>query len=78
MEPVADLDALAAALRERLLTESAPDGSGDVEGRIRVLVEHEAALLDAGAREALVARVAERSFGLARSSRCCATPRSTR
>ena len=64
MEPVADLDALAAALRERLLTESAADGPGDVEGRIRVLVEREAALLDAGAREALVALVAERSFGL--------------
>ena len=64
MKPVADLDALAAALRERLLTESAADGPGDVEGRIRVLVEREAALLDAGAREALVARVAERSFGL--------------
>jgi pilus assembly protein CpaF len=37
---------------------------GDVEARIRALVEREAALLDAGAREALVARVAERSFGL--------------
>jgi pilus assembly protein CpaF len=64
VEPVADLDALAAALRERLLTESAAQGPGDVEGRIRALVEREAALLDAGAREALVARVTERSFGL--------------
>jgi pilus assembly protein CpaF len=64
VEPAADLDALAAALRERLLTETAADGLGDVEGRIRVLVEREAALLDAGSREALVARVAERSFGL--------------
>ena len=64
VEPVADLDALAAALRERLLTESASEGPADVEGRIRALVEREAALLDAGAREALVARVAERSFGL--------------
>ena len=64
MEPVADLDALAAALRERLLTESGSEVPGDVEGRIRALVEREAALLDAGAREALVARVAERSFGL--------------
>jgi pilus assembly protein CpaF len=64
VEPVADLDALAAALRERLLTDSAAEGPGDVEGRIRMLVEREAALLDAGAREALVARVAERSFGL--------------
>jgi pilus assembly protein CpaF len=64
VEPAADLDALAASLRERLLSESARDGPGDVEGRIRALVEREAALLDAGAREALVARVAERSFGL--------------
>ena len=65
MEPVADLDALAAALRERLLTRvGARDEPGDVEARIRALVEREAALLDAGAREALVARVAERSFGL--------------
>ena len=64
MEPAADLDALAASLRERLLSEAARDGPGDVEGRIRALVEREAALLDAGAREELVARVAERSFGL--------------
>ena len=61
VEPAADLDALAAALRERLLTESASESPGDVEGRIRALVEREAALLDAGTREALVARVAERS-----------------
>jgi pilus assembly protein CpaF len=46
------------------LTEPVRDGPDDVEGRIRALVEREAALLDAGAREALVARVAERSFGL--------------
>ena len=45
-------------------SESARDGSGDVDGRIRALVDREAALLDAGAREELVARVAERSFGL--------------
>jgi pilus assembly protein CpaF len=64
VEPAADLDALAAVLRERLLAEAARDGPGDVESRIRALVEREAALLDAGAREALVARVAERSFGL--------------
>ncbi len=64
MEPAADLDALAAALRERLLADAARDGPLDLEGRIRALVEREAALLDAGAREALVARVAERSFGL--------------
>jgi pilus assembly protein CpaF len=64
VEPVGDLDALAASLRERLLSDAARDGPGDAEGRIRALVEREAALLDAGAREALVARVAERSFGL--------------
>jgi pilus assembly protein CpaF len=64
VEPVGDLDALAVVLRERLLSESARDGSGDVEGRIRALVAREAALLDVGAREGLVARVAERSFGL--------------
>jgi pilus assembly protein CpaF len=60
----ADLDALAASLRERLLSESGDAGSGDGEARIRALVEREASVLDAGAREALVARVAERSFGL--------------
>jgi pilus assembly protein CpaF len=64
VEPAADLDALAAVLRERLLAEAARDGPADLDGRIRALVEREAALLDAGAREALVARVAERSFGL--------------
>jgi pilus assembly protein CpaF len=64
VDPAADLDALAAALRERLLADAARDGPADLEGRIRALVEREAALLDAGSREALVARVAERSFGL--------------
>jgi len=64
VEPAADLDALAAVLRERLLTEAASEGPGDLDGRIRALVDREAALLDAGSREALVARVAERSFGL--------------
>jgi hypothetical protein len=33
-----DLDALAAAPCEQLLTESVVDGAGDVEGRIRPLV----------------------------------------
>jgi pilus assembly protein CpaF len=64
VDPAAGLDALAAVLRERLLADAARDGPPDVEGRIRALVEREAALLDAGAREELVARVAERSFGL--------------
>jgi pilus assembly protein CpaF len=64
MEPSAALDDLAAALRERLLADAARDGPGDLHGRIRALVAREASVLDAAAREALVARVAERSFGL--------------
>jgi pilus assembly protein CpaF len=64
VEPAVALDRLADALRERLLSEAAGGGPGDLGGRIRALVEREAAVLDAGAREALVARVAERSFGL--------------
>lgn len=62
MDPA--LDRLATALRERLLTEAAASPSGDLEARIRALVEREAALLSVDEREALVARVAERSFGL--------------
>src|SRR4051794_41609554 len=59
----AALDDLAAALRERLIAE--PDGGeADLHGRIRALVDREAALLDARARDELVALVAERSFGL--------------
>ena len=50
---LADIDALAASLRERLLSESARDRPEDVEGRIRAPVEREAALRDTGAREAL-------------------------
>jgi pilus assembly protein CpaF len=64
VEPGVALDRLADALRERLLGEAAGEGAGDLEGRIRALVEREAALLDVAGREALVARVAERSFGL--------------
>jgi pilus assembly protein CpaF len=65
MEPTARaLDDLAADLRKRLLEEAARDGPADLEARIRALVEREAALLEPGAREELVARVAERSFGL--------------
>jgi pilus assembly protein CpaF len=59
----AALDDLAASLRERLIAE-APSADGDLHDRIRVLVDREAALLDAASRAELVARVAERSFGL--------------
>jgi pilus assembly protein CpaF len=62
VEQAAALDRLAGALRERLLAEAGVEG--DLDGRIRALVEREAAVLDAESREALVARVAERSFGL--------------
>jgi pilus assembly protein CpaF len=57
------LERLAVSLRERLVAE-AGDGESDVPARIREVVEREAGLLDAAQREALVARVAERSFGL--------------
>jgi pilus assembly protein CpaF len=57
------LERLAVSLRERLVAE-AGEGEADVPTRIRSLVEREAGLLDAEQREALVARVAERSFGL--------------
>jgi pilus assembly protein CpaF len=60
----ADLDAVADALRERLLAEAGRDGPGDVRERIGELVAREAALLDAGTRAALVERVARSSFGL--------------
>ena len=63
MEPEVALDRLAASLRERLLAEAGEGAAGGPE-RIRALVEREASLLDVVAREALVARVAERSFGL--------------
>jgi pilus assembly protein CpaF len=57
------LERLAVSLRERLVAE-AGEGEADVPARIRSLVEREAGLLDSEQREALVARVAERSFGL--------------
>ncbi len=56
-----DLDELAADLRERLL---ADPGDGELTDRIRALVDREAAVLDAGARAELAARIAERAFGL--------------
>jgi len=58
-------DALADALRERLLAEAGRQGTeGDLHERIRALVDREAGLLDDDARTRLAARVAERSFGL--------------
>jgi pilus assembly protein CpaF len=62
VEHATAIDQLALALRERLLAEAGVEG--DLEGRIRALVERDAALLDVEARDELVARVAERSFGL--------------
>ncbi len=59
----ADLDALAGSLRERLLREAGA-GGGDLNERIRALVDREAGLLGDGARARLAARIAERSFGL--------------
>jgi pilus assembly protein CpaF len=59
----AALDELAGSLRELLIAEAGHDGV-DLHARIRALVDREAALLDPGARAELVARVAERSFGL--------------
>ena len=57
------LERLATSLRERLVAEAGA-GDPDVSARIRAMVEREAGLLDAEQRDALVARVAERSFGL--------------
>ena len=60
----AALDELAGSLRDRLLAEAAQQAGGDLHERIRELVDREAGLLDDDARARLVARVAERSFGL--------------
>ncbi len=60
----AALDELAGSLRDRLLGEAARHDGGDLHERIRALVDREAGLLDDAARARLVARVAERSFGL--------------
>jgi pilus assembly protein CpaF len=63
----AALDELAGSLRERLLArgrDAVPETGADLHACIRGFVEREAALLDPADREELVARVAERSFGL--------------
>src|SRR5829696_691951 len=57
------LDALATDLRERLLA-SAGEEEGDLPGRIRALVDREAGVLSEDRRADLVARIAERAFGL--------------
>src|SRR5918998_4068876 len=58
-------EALAGALRDRLLAEAGRHGTaGDLHERIRALVDRDAGLLDDGARARLAARVAQRSFGL--------------
>jgi pilus assembly protein CpaF len=59
-----DLDTLAGALRERLLAAAGEGEEGPAPERIRALVDREAGVLDAGAREGLAARIAERAFGL--------------
>ena len=56
------VDALASSLRSRLLAAEAVEG--DPLPRIRALVSREAGMLDSVARDELVRRVAERSFGL--------------
>jgi pilus assembly protein CpaF len=55
---------LADDLRERLIQSAAPGDGEDLHARIRALVDREASLLDAAARERLVDLVAESSFGL--------------
>jgi pilus assembly protein CpaF len=57
------LDSLAATLRERLVAEAA-DTDAPPAARIRALVDREAGMLDAAARDELARRVAERAFGL--------------
>ncbi|HEV2812456.1 MAG TPA: CpaF family protein, partial [Solirubrobacteraceae bacterium] len=66
MDPAARadaLDSLATSLRERLLAD-ADDSGAEPAARIRALVDREAGMLDAAARDELARRVAERSFGL--------------
>jgi pilus assembly protein CpaF len=81
MEPPPDraaaFDELAGALRERLVAEAGAGGHAggpDALAAIRALVEREGGLLDAAAREELVARVVERSFGLGPLERLLADP----
>src|SRR3954470_22694574 len=57
------MDTLATDLRERLLA-GAGEEAGDLPGRIRSLVDREAGVLSEDRRADLVARIAERAFGL--------------
>src|SRR3954465_11756493 len=57
------LDRLATDLRERLLAGAGEDG-GDLPERIPALVDREAGVLSEDRRDELVARIAERAFGL--------------
>src|SRR4051812_15136547 len=57
------LDRLATDLRERLLAGAGEEG-GDLPDRIRALVDREAGVLSEDRRAELVARIAERAFGL--------------
>src|SRR5262245_51082028 len=59
------LDGLAGSLRERMLARPVEPGAPeDAQERIRAFVDREASVLDEASRAALVARIAERSFGL--------------
>ncbi|HEY6891358.1 MAG TPA: ATPase, T2SS/T4P/T4SS family, partial [Solirubrobacter sp.] len=58
------LDTLATDLRERLLAGAGSGDEGDLPGRIRALVDREAGVLSEDRRADLVARIAERAFGL--------------
>jgi pilus assembly protein CpaF len=58
------LDTLATDLRERLLAGAGSGDEGDLPGRIRALVDREAGVLSEARRTELVARIAERAFGL--------------
>jgi pilus assembly protein CpaF len=61
-----DLDVLAGVLRDELVARAGEDDhtNGDVQARIRELVDTRAAVLDAASRDELARRVAQRSFGL--------------
>jgi pilus assembly protein CpaF len=59
------LEALAADLRERLLSRAGEPGEeADLPGRIRALVDREAGVLSEARRAELAARIEERAFGL--------------